>query len=202
MSGIYRPVDPWNRNLEVSAPAKPRLLHTDHIPALRGLFALARGNYATVTPRDIQAAVDAGYLHPDVLSVVADEIAYATGTDEAEIEAGQVTEAEEPTSRSVSDLSFDYNNACLDFVFEDRARWVRLYTRTDTGGEAYVDPYQLKQVLQEVAPDLTCRELSDIEHAISAWLEEPVWEDCTTTAGEFFGEIIAARTKVRSTSAS
>ncbi|KQZ50344.1 hypothetical protein ASD54_08810 [Rhizobium sp. Root149] len=55
---------------------------TDHIPALRGLFAFARGNYATVSPEDLQAAVDAGYVHPDVLSAVADEIAYATGKAE------------------------------------------------------------------------------------------------------------------------
>jgi hypothetical protein len=60
---------------EGDAPAS-----TDHIPALRGLFAFARGNYATVSPEDLQAAVDAGYVHPDVLSCVADQIAYATGT--------------------------------------------------------------------------------------------------------------------------
>lgn len=51
---------------------------SDHIPALRGLFAIARGNYAAVSPDDLRAAADAGYLHPDVLSSVADEIAYAT----------------------------------------------------------------------------------------------------------------------------
>lgn len=78
MSGIYRPVDPWNRDLEVSAPAKPRPLQTDHIPALRGVIALARGNYATVSPEDLTAAVDAGYVHPDVFACVADEIASAT----------------------------------------------------------------------------------------------------------------------------
>jgi hypothetical protein len=55
---------------------------TDHIPALRGLFALARGNYATVSAEDLAAAVDAGYVHPDVLAAVADEIAYATDADD------------------------------------------------------------------------------------------------------------------------
>lgn len=55
---------------------------TDHIPALRGLFAMARGNYATVSAEDLTAAVDAGYVHPDVLACVADQIAYATGKAE------------------------------------------------------------------------------------------------------------------------
>lgn len=45
MSGIYRTVDLWGRCPKVGAAAKPNLLQTDHIPALRGLFALARGNY-------------------------------------------------------------------------------------------------------------------------------------------------------------
>ncbi|ARQ56895.1 hypothetical protein Kim5_CH00787 [Rhizobium sp. Kim5] len=54
---------------------------TDHIPALRGLFALARGDYATVSAEDLNAAVDAGYVHPDILACVADEIAYATEAD-------------------------------------------------------------------------------------------------------------------------
>lgn len=105
MSGIYRPVDAWNRDLEVSSPAKPRPLQTDYIPALRGVIALARGNYALVPPRDIQAAVDAGYVHPDVLAAVADELANIAATDE--LVAGLQNAAQEPPPRSVSNLSFD-----------------------------------------------------------------------------------------------
>jgi hypothetical protein len=60
-----------------STPVLPVRNPSDHIPALRGLFALARGDYATVSPDDLSAAVDAGYVHPDVLACVADEIAYA-----------------------------------------------------------------------------------------------------------------------------
>lgn len=84
MSGYYRfvPVTPWARYPELGEPAKPTPLQTDHIPALRGLIALARGNYATVSPEDLTAAVDAGYVHPDVLACVADEIAHATETSE------------------------------------------------------------------------------------------------------------------------
>lgn len=196
MSGIYRPVDPWNRDLEVSAPAKPRPLQTDHIPALRGVIALARGNYATVSPEDLKAAVDAGYVHPDVLAAVADKLSNIAATDE--LVAGLQNAAQEPTLRSVSDLSFDYQNACLDFVFEDRARWVKLHTWDNAGGSAHVDSYELKQVLLDVAPDLTCQELTDIERAISAWFDETVWDDCATTWGAYIGEIIAARARLRS----